>query len=95
VAQAVDTAVMVATAEEAGVAKVVSAAEVERVVKVARAVPVGLAAVPADLAAASANSSARKKCASFVSKKWTSSTTSAPTFFPSLCRSAEKFFRAA
>src|SRR5579884_3506619 len=50
---------------------------------------------PALPSAASASISARRKSASFASREWTSSTTSARTSFRSLCRSAERFCRAA
>jgi hypothetical protein len=59
------------------------------VVKVAA--PVVLAAVPADLVAASVNISVKRRSASFVSRRWISSTTSALTFFRSSCRSAARF----
>src|SRR5882724_10201802 len=52
------------------------------------------AADPAGLAAASVNFFAKRKSASSVSKRWISSTTSAPTFFRSSCRNAARFFRA-
>src|SRR5438477_5492155 len=92
VPRAEDTAVMVAlaaTAAAVAVAKVVPAAVAADVAKVAPP------AAQADLAAASANFSVRRKSANFVSKRWTSSTTSAPTFFPNSCRNAAKFCPAA
>jgi hypothetical protein len=76
----------------AGAVKAVPAVAAVRAVKVA---PVVRAAVPVGLAAASANSSARRKFASSAWKKWISSITNAPTFFLSLCRNAAKFCRAA
>src|SRR5438477_7847819 len=91
VPRAEDTAVMVVRAATAAVAvvKVVPAAVA------ARAAKVDPAAAQADLVAASANFSVRKKSANSVSKRWTSSTTSAPTFFLSSCRNAAKFCPAA
>jgi hypothetical protein len=59
-------AATVVTAAEADVAKVVQVAAVVDDVKV-----VDPAARAADLAAASGNFSARKKSASFVSRRWT------------------------
>src|SRR5215813_9334958 len=63
----------------------------DMVALVAKAVPEARV-VPAVLAAASANTSARRRSASFVSRRWTSSTTSAPTSCRSSCRSAARFF---
>ena len=60
-------------------------------VKVDRADPV----VPAGRVAASVNISARRKFASSASRRWISSTTSAPTFCRSSCRSAARFCRVA
>src|SRR5271157_2678592 len=71
------------------------AAKVVRVVAAVKAVPVVPVVDPAARAAASASISAKRKSASSVSRRWTSSTTSAPTFFPNSSRSAAKFFRAA
>ncbi len=63
-------------------------------VPAAKAAPADLA-VPVDVPAASANTSARKKSASSASRRWISSTTSAPTSSRSSCRSAARFCRAA
>ncbi len=63
--------------------------------KVGREAPAGQVVVPVDLAAASASISARRKFASSASRRWTSSTTNARTFFRSLFRNAERFFRGA
>jgi hypothetical protein len=88
-------------ADKAGMAVTVDMAAVADVGRVVQAVavdavkvvdPEDRAAVPVDLGAANGNFSARKKSASFVSKKWTSSITSAPIFFLSSCRNAAKFF---
>ena len=43
--------------------------------------------------AASASISGRKRFASSASRRWTSSTTNARTFFPSSCRNAGRFCR--
>jgi tRNA A37 threonylcarbamoyladenosine synthetase subunit TsaC/SUA5/YrdC len=75
--------VAVVVAAKAAWVAVVAAEKVE-----AQAV---LEEAPADLVAASANISARRRFASFVSRRWTSSTISAPTFFRSLFRSAARF----
>src|SRR5882724_7739627 len=73
-------------------------AKAARAVEVAadavKAVPVVRAADPVALAAASVNFFAKRKSANSVSKRWISSTTSAPTFFRSSCRNAARFFRA-
>src|SRR6266436_4304118 len=61
----------------------------------AKAVPEVPVEVQAARAAASDSISAKRKSASSASRKWTSSTTSVPTFFPSSCRSAARFSRAA
>ena len=88
-ARVVEGTVDMAVAADA--AKVVPVAVAADAVK---AVPVVRAADPAALAAASVNFFAKRKSASFVSKRWISSTTSAPTFFRSSCRNAARFFRA-
>jgi hypothetical protein len=48
-----------------------------------------------DVRAESDSISARRRFASSASRRWTSSTTSAPIFCRSSCRSAERFCRAA
>ena len=69
VADRVGMADMVVTAAVVDVAKAVPVAAVADAAKLADLVV--RAAVQADLAAASGNFSARKKSASFVSRKWT------------------------
>ena len=67
-------------------------------VPVVRAEKVALAAraeVRAVLAAENVSTSARKKSASSASRRWTSSTTNAPTSFRSSCKSVARFSRAA
>ena len=49
--------------------------------------------VLADVRAGSANISARRRFASFASRRWTLSITSARTFFRSSCKNAERFCR--
>src|SRR5947207_7841287 len=87
VPRAEDTAVMVVPA---AIAAAVAVVKVVPAAVAARAAKVDPAAAQADLAAASANFSVRKKSANSVSKRWTSSTTSAPTFSLSACRNAEE-----
>lgn len=92
VARAAVVLVAKAGTPQAAVAKVAPVAVVADAVKAVPAVvPEGLA----DHGAASVNTSAKRKSASSASRRWISSTTSVPTFFPSLCRSAAKFCLAA
>jgi hypothetical protein len=66
--------VVVVIPEEATPAEAVDAVKVvraEAVVDAAKVGPVGRAVVPADRAAASASISAKRKFASFVSRRWT------------------------
>jgi hypothetical protein len=90
---AADKAGMAVTVDMAAVADAAKAVQAVAAVDVVKVVDrEDRAAVPVDLAAANGNFFARKKSASFVSKKWTSSITNAPTFFPNSCRNAARFF---
>ena len=91
VARAAEVLVAKAGTPQAAVVKVAPEAVVDAVKAVQAVVP----EVLADHGAASVNISAKRKSASSASRRWISSTTSVPTFFLSLCRSAAKFCLAA